>query len=60
MVPSGPHSVRKDPFYGPPKPFAFKYGVVDQDTGSNFDHAQQQDGNGVVTGDTLRILLQAK
>lgn len=40
----------KDPFNGPPKPFSFKYGVTDEETGSNFDHAQQQDSNGVVTG----------
>ena len=45
----------KDPYHGPPKPFSFKYGVVDADSGSNFDHAQQQDQNGVVTG-TLSTL----
>ena len=42
--------VKKDPFTGPPKPFAFRYGVADVDSGSNFDHAQKQDSSGVVTG----------
>lgn len=56
LVP-GPHPVQKDPFTGPPKPFAFKYGVVDVDTGSNFDHAQQQDSNGVVTGERFSVLF---
>merc|ERR1712020_803167 len=47
-----PHPVvQRDPFSGPPKPFSFKYGVVDAESGSNFDHAQQQDSTGVVTGE---------
>ena len=50
-----PHPVQKDPFNGPPKPFAFKYGVNDADTGMNYDHAQQQDSNGVVTGKQSRF-----
>ena len=54
VVPGPPHPVKvKDPFYGPPKPFAFKYGVADVDTGSSFQHAQQQDTTGVVTGTKL-------
>ena len=44
------HVVSKDPFTGPPKPYAFKYGVADVKTGSNFDHAQQQEASGVVRG----------
>jgi hypothetical protein len=44
------HVVPKDPFTGPPKPYAFKYGVADVKTGSNFDHAQQQEASGVVRG----------
>ena len=44
------NAVKKDPFTGPPKPFAFRYGVADVDSGSNFDHAQKQDSTGVVTG----------
>ncbi len=35
---------------GPPKPFAFKYGVFDEKSGSNYDHQQQQDKSGVVSG----------
>jgi hypothetical protein len=45
------HVVPKDPFTGPPKPYAFKYGVADVKTGSNFDHAQQQEASGVVRGE---------
>ncbi len=44
------HLVHKDPFTGPPKPYAFKYGVADVKTGSNFDHAQQQEASGTVRG----------
>ena len=56
MVNSKPAISAKDPFNGPPKPFSFKYGVVDAKSGSNFDHAQQQDSTGVVTGKLNNIL----
>ena len=49
-TPRNTNAVKKDPFTGPPKPFAFRYGVADVDSGSNFDHAQKQDSTGVVTG----------
>ena len=42
--------VQKDPFNGPPKPYAFKYGVSDADTGNNYVHGQQQETTGVVKG----------
>ena len=53
--PSQPLKKVKDPFNGPPKPFAYQYGVVDADSGSNFDHAQQQNDQGVVTGEICSI-----
>ena len=45
----------KDPFSGPPKPFSFKYGVVDAESGTSFDHAQKQESTGVVTGKPINM-----
>ena len=51
------HPVTKNPFTGPPKPYAFRYGVADVKTGSNYDHAQQQEASGVVRGNVDRDLV---
>ena len=45
------------PFTGPPKPYQFRYGVADVKSGSNFDHAQQQEASGVVRGNNTTVVL---
>ena len=48
------------PFTGPPKPYQFRYGVADVKSGSNFDHAQQQEASGVVRGNNTTVVLPPK